>query len=429
MKNINSKKLIYTSYSPNTRNEDLRLNIKLFFKPLVWKTGDAQNKIIDYFKKYYPGSKVYLYNYARSALYHFFKNQEISSGDEVIYQGFTCSAAVLPALWSGLKPRYCDIDPTTLCMDTNKLKELVNENTKYIVLQHTLGSSPEVDEIRKICNEKGIILIEDCTHFLPSDNYNEIGKVGDISIFSFGRDKIISGVDGGVLMINDPDLVPAIENDYLSLDYPDGKWLLQRMFFPIIWWYVKKYYFLKIGKAIHLASMKLGLLTKATSPEEKLGERPGSIPAKLPNALAELAWNQIKDINSLQENRIKIGNLYDQLLDRVNITENMNSDHYGFMTLTKRNYPALRYSLLIKDRDKVLKSCYDLGVNLGDWYSQPIAPVEIDQESFAYTKGSCPNAEKVCKSIINLPTHINISEDDCRLIVETLIEVQKDLIV
>lgn len=408
---MNKKKLIYTSYSPNTRKKDLIKNLRLLLNPTKWVTGNSDLRIKEYFRKYYPESEAFVYNYARSAMYHFFINQKIEHNDEIIYQGYTCSAAIQPAIWAGLKPVYADIDEKTLCLDFENLKSLINEKTKYIVLQYTLGLSPEVEEIANLTKEKGILLIEDCTHYLPYRENAQAGMYGDVSIFSLGRDKIVSGVDGGVLLINNKDFVNNVEKSYKNLPMPSMKWTFQRLLFPIIWSIIKNFYFSFIGKAVHIVSTKLGLLTRATTKEEKAGVKPDSIPAKLPNSLGELALDQLSDIDIFQEHRFRIASEYSKLLHDVDLVK---YDEFSI--------PPLRIPVLSEQRDKLVKYCYDRGVNLGDWYSQPISPMEVDPEKLFYSYGMCPKAEYVSKRIFNLPCHINISIEDCKKVVDCIRE-------
>ena len=57
---------------------------------------------------------------------------------------------------------------------------------------------------------------------------------------------------------------------------------------------------------------------------------------------------------------------------------------------------------------------------LGDWYRSPIDPFDTKLEEMKYIPGSCPNAERLAKVTLNLPTHINISMEDARRIVNFL---------
>ena len=62
-------------------------------------------------------------------------------------------------------------------------------NVKAILITHFLGFPQPIDEIKRICNERNLFLIEDCAHaFLSSYNGNPLGSYGDIAVFSLLKD-------------------------------------------------------------------------------------------------------------------------------------------------------------------------------------------------------------------------------------------------
>ncbi|MDI6591722.1 MAG: hypothetical protein QME61_02165, partial [Patescibacteria group bacterium] len=64
-----------------------------------------------------------------------------------------------------------------------------------------------------------------------------------------------------------------------------------------------------------------------------------------------------------------------------------------------------------KDPDEILKLARKRKIYLDDgWRKSPIVPPDTEIEKMGYTLGSCPRAEKIANSILNLPTHINISK-------------------
>jgi len=87
-------------------------------------------------------------------------------------------------------------------MDPTKIEALITDQTKAIMIQHTLGIPADIDAIRDICQRHHLLFIEDCAHALgASYKGQKCGTFGDMAIFSFGRDKIISSVNGGALLI------------------------------------------------------------------------------------------------------------------------------------------------------------------------------------------------------------------------------------
>ena len=404
-------KLIYTSYSPNTRAKDLRLNIGLILSPWRWKNGPCIESVKKWFSGKFPNATIFTFNYARSALYVLFKSLNLKQNEEIILQGFTCVAAVNPIIWAGARPVFVDINPDTFCMDIEELRGKISPKTKAILYQYTFGFSGEIDAVRKIAQEKKILLIEDCANTIGGKvNGQLMGSIGDAAVFSLGRDKVVSGVDGGVLVVNNKALVPEVEKLNESLDLPSNKWIFSELCFPVIWWKFKKTYAIGLSKIIHLWATKLGLLTRATTKEEKKGKMPEGIIAKLPNSLACLAVAQLKDLDAINKHRNEISDYYKQnlVLDQVKTFK------------VPDGVVLLRYPIYVEDRDDLKVYLKSKGIMVGDWYDAPVAPVEVSQNAVGYEYGTCVVSEMACENIMNLPTHINISFDDAKRIIDEI---------
>ena len=130
----------------------------------------------------------------------------IGEGDEVIAPLFTCTATNIPLLYLNAKIRFADIDPNTLNINTEHVKELVNEKTKAIVCVHYGGLPCDMEGLLKIANQYNIPIIQDSAHALGSRyrNFN-ISDLTDFSCFSFQAIKTITTGDGGMLVIKDKD--------------------------------------------------------------------------------------------------------------------------------------------------------------------------------------------------------------------------------
>ena len=405
------KKLIYTSYSSNTRAKDLWASIALLFTPWAWKNGGYAKKVQREFEKRFPISKPYTFNYARSGMYVLFKSLNLQQPtNEVVVQGFTCIAAVNPIIWANGKPIYADINVKTFNLDIESVKSKITKNTKAIMFQHTFGNSSGIDEIKQICKENNLLLIEDCANTIFGKHKNKlIGSFGDVAIFSFGRDKAISSVNGGLILVNNQNLIPEFEKAYNTLTYPSTIWIFKQLIYQPIWSFIKATYNIKIGKLVHFITIKTNILTKATSLQEKKGEIINEIPCLLPNSLAKLAYIQLKDIDLLNRHRLEINKIYEKELDDV-----------GSVKYESGNV-LLRYPILLKDKNKALNYFKSKYMQLfGDWYDKPITPIEIDFQKIGYTRGSCTKSEKISNGIVNLPNHINISDGDAKSIVKTI---------
>jgi dTDP-4-amino-4,6-dideoxygalactose transaminase len=132
----------------------------------------------------------------------------IGPGDEVIAPVFTCTATNIPLLYIGAKIRFADVDPATLNINVDHVRQLVNERTKAIVCVHYAGLPCDIDELRDIAREYNILLIDDSAHALGAKYKGQnIGEITDFSIFSFQAIKHITTGDGGMLTIKNRDLI------------------------------------------------------------------------------------------------------------------------------------------------------------------------------------------------------------------------------
>lgn len=132
----------------------------------------------------------------------------IEPGDEVIVPVFTCTATNIPLLYMGAKIIFADVDPETLNIDVNHVRQLVNERTKAIICVHYAGLPCDMDELMAIAREHNIPLIDDSAHALGATYKGQkIGEMTDFSMFSFQAIKHITTGDGGMLTIKNKDLV------------------------------------------------------------------------------------------------------------------------------------------------------------------------------------------------------------------------------
>ena len=87
---------------------------------------------------------------------------------QVIAPLFTCTATNIPLLYLNAKIRFADIDPNTLNINTEHVKELVNEKTKAIVCVHYGGLPCDMEGLLNIANQYNIPIIQDSAHALGS---------------------------------------------------------------------------------------------------------------------------------------------------------------------------------------------------------------------------------------------------------------------
>tara|TARA_R110002072_G_scaffold534_2_gene3533 strand:- start:72375 stop:73499 length:1125 start_codon:yes stop_codon:yes gene_type:complete len=136
---------------------------------------------------------------------------DIKESDEVIIPNLTiisCSNAVVKA---GAKPVFVDVCPETLCLDPQQIEAKITTKTKAIMIVHLYGLACDVDPILEIAKKHNLKVIEDAAeaHGLKYKG-KPCGSFGDISIFSFYANKLVSCGEGGMALTNDDALFNRI---------------------------------------------------------------------------------------------------------------------------------------------------------------------------------------------------------------------------
>ena len=135
----------------------------------------------------------------------------IKPGDEVIVPALTWMATALAASYLGAIPVIVDIEPTTLCMDPEKMRAAITPKTKAIIPVHVYGSTADMEKILEIADAHGIPVIEDCAHMHGGFwNGRGAGSWGKIGSFSFQQSKTMSSGEGGICITSDPELAEKL---------------------------------------------------------------------------------------------------------------------------------------------------------------------------------------------------------------------------
>ena len=129
---------------------------------------------------------------------------QLKTTDEIIIPAHTYCASALPFTRYKTKIKWVDINIEDFTIDIQHLKKLISKKTRAIVAVHLYGLPCKIVEIKRICLQNNITLIEDCAQSLGSKIGNKhVGTYGDMSIFSFHQQKNITTLgEGGMLLVN-----------------------------------------------------------------------------------------------------------------------------------------------------------------------------------------------------------------------------------
>lgn len=404
--------MISISLSPNTERDDVALALRILCLPWTWTQGKNVERVERAFAERFGFKGAFSFNSGRSALMAILHALDLQKGDEVLVQAFTCNAVPNPVRWARCVPVYVDCEDTWN-MDPDDLQRKITPKSRAVIIQHTFGVPANIDAILAIARANRLIVIEDCAHSLGATHKGRpVGTFGDVALFSFSRDKIISCVYGGMAASNNPAIAEKIRSYQKRTPYPSLAWTLQQLLHPILLPLLILPTYPWLGKYLLVLLQRLHILSKAVSPEEKRGERPSYLSRRLPNALAALARHQFNKLDRLNAHRSTIAALYQKELGRE-----------GFLLARARlgDIPAwLRFPVCVHRAHEILRSMRKKSMLIGDWYESPVAPADTNETLLGYARGSCPNAERLAKTTLNLPTHIRVSPREAERIVRVI---------
>jgi UDP-N-acetylmuramoyl-tripeptide--D-alanyl-D-alanine ligase len=407
-------RLFSCSLSPNTDRAYLITCLKYLFSPWYWNEwhyGSATSQLVARLKVMFSWQDVFLFDSGRSAIFATLTVLGVGNGDEVITQAFSCSVISNAILSCGAKPVYVDIKGKTLNMNVDELKLRITEKTKAVIVQHTFGIPADIENIQKICREKRIKLIESLAHSFGNKTENGfvLGTFSDAAVLSFGRDKIISSIEGGGVGFPTNEYTEKMKKVTTSLKPFPTRRIAQDLLHPLIASIATRWYFFgSLGKGIFFLAQKVSLINKVLTNSEKKG-RSAPVQFSYPNILAKLYLQQLSFHLSFQSHREMIAHIYKEILKRSNGMKWMESSQ-----------PYLRFPLIAHDSDGMKACMRKYHIDLGDWYNPVISGWEMEIMKKYYVPGSCPVAEDISSKIINLPTHRNITFSDAIYIANTL---------
>lgn len=386
--------------------------VKTVFKSLFNRQSETALEPVEELKERlenYFSLRAFPLNSGRSAIYVILKATGIGSGDEVIIQAYTCNAVPNPIAWVGAKPIYADIDPNTLNVDPKEVEKKITPKTKAIILQHTFGRPGPIQELLELAKKHKILLIEDCAHALGAQfSGKKLGTFGDAAILSFGREKVISSLTGGVILVRNSTLIKPILNNISALT-PMPVNRTGKEFLNFITWrlLLRRIYFNDSGHKFIKGLNNYDFFNVVTAKKEMVGQRPQWYPSAMPNVLASIAIEEFGELEKYNEAREKIANYYREKIKNPN-----------FQLLPKHNGIYLRVVALHNEASRVLSAARTRKFWFGNWYNTPVYPMGVDEKALGYERGSCPNAERAAEKTINLPNYLGMNLEEAGKVVE-----------
>jgi len=361
-------------------------NLQYVFKSLLSDSNKQNQKLKNFLQEKY-GGKVTLVYKGREALILGLKSLNLPKESAVVINGFTCYAVYKAVHEAGLIPVCLDLNAenSDLNFSSETLEKalLENKNIKAVVVQNTFGCPCDIEKITQICSAKNLILIEDLAHCIGTKypNGKEAGTVGDLVALSFSQDKVVDVVSGGALVIRNKKLNNLAIQQFSNISNYQQ---LKDKFYPLLTYKIRFLYNVGIGKIFHYILKAFNLLSKPmTSGLYKF--------YSLPNWHCNLAINEFKNLSKQLIHRKEIAKIYAKNLNKK-ILQNRIINNINLST-------NLRFPIFVENRGDLIKILGKHKIYVSDiWYAD-VAP-------------ECPDAVAISKTILNLPTHINVTRND-----------------
>ncbi len=326
------------------------------------------------------------------------KSLNMTSGDEVITQAFTCVAVPEGIIAGGATPIFADLRENSINIDVAQVEKKISSKTKAIVIQHTFGYAGPVDEIVEIARSKQIRVIEDCCHtFRTTVNGVRVGEIGDAAFYSLEWGKPIPCGVGGLVSANDATLLESLSAWHAMLRNPglarrfrlDLQYLaFSALYRPRTYWAVKR--------AFNFLS-KLGA-AEGNFNEVAISEPSDDFGLGISKSVYRRFLTKKRALDKVTDHSRKIVDVY----RKIDLSESLSRISEDTVAGSR----LARYPLWCSKKQDLLGNARSLNVEIADWYRTPIHPLGgRELATVNYHLGSCPIAELACSKIVSLPTN------------------------
>lgn len=132
---------------------------------------------------------------------------QVGAGDEVIVPDVTWIGTAAPISYIGATPVFADIDEKTWCLSADSFKECITPRTKAVIPVDLYGNLPDMEAIQEVAKQHGIAVIEDAAEAIGSEYKGKrAGSFGETAVFSFHGSKTLTTGEGGMLVTDREDV-------------------------------------------------------------------------------------------------------------------------------------------------------------------------------------------------------------------------------
>jgi perosamine synthetase len=357
----------------------------------------------DQIGRFFGGGSCFLFAKGRVGLYAGLRAMELTPGRKILMPGYTCLVVPSAVQYAGLTPAYVDIDPETYNLNPALLDVAAPSDTAALIVQHTYGIPCDMASITAWTSSRTLPIIEDnCHTFGTRFDGRLCGTFGRFAFMSGQWNKPFSTGLGGMLLVNEPALAAAVER-LLDRELKQPS----RHVNTVLRCQIKAHDLLVrpatalLLTTVYRALNRLGLVKGSSSSEELRGVMPADYFTAMAPCQVRRGLKELARIEDNIRHRTALTAFYQKELPGIGLAP-LRGDKMGSL-------PLLRYPVRVANKREVLSRAARRGVEIGSWFEVPLHPEGTRMEDFGYREGMCPEGEKACREVVNLPTHRKVT--------------------
>ena len=169
-------------------------------------TGPRTAQFESALSSYFGGRTVKTFTSATTALEVALRIAGVGAGDEVITTAMSFAATANVILRVGAKPVFVDAELGSRNIDLEQVASAITSRTRAIMPVHFAGRPVNMDTLYVLAKQHRLRVIEDAAHAMGASwRGRRIGSIGDLVVFSFHPNKNMTTIEGGALVLNDPE--------------------------------------------------------------------------------------------------------------------------------------------------------------------------------------------------------------------------------
>ena len=335
----------------------------------------------------YIGSKISIgVNSATAALHLALTAFHFPEGKKVLVPAITFASTATAVLYNRLIPVFVDVDPVTVSMDLDDLRRKYDKDCVAVIPVHNGGYPVPMDTLMELAAELNLKVIEDCAHCAGGDyKGKKLGTWGHIGCFSFEEKKCMTTGDGGMICSDDEALIAPLR--------------------AYRWVGIDKDTWRRAENATHHVENEAMHWHYEIS---VLGYK-----YNMNDVAAAIGLAQMKKLDAMNARRAGIIKMYLKGIETLTTIKAIFPYETG-------NGAYWFFGIRCEKRDELIIYLKNKGIATGvHFYPLTLQPLF---KPFAY---DCPVAERIWKTFITLPSHVDLTKEEIDFVVNSLNDFEK----